>query len=305
MRFRLLPLLLLLSPAHADPQPLILRNAMCEVTAQADPFPRVTGFRLRNADANVLSAAAGHPEWSGVRIEYLSPAGHTAHSALPGMQAAKVSARTERFLRLEATPDPVTRLALTVELELDESLPLLRVSGLFQNTGTAPVTLAPWFIALAPYRGSLLVPWGNPADSPGALRSLHLWGDAPQPAGIEWEKSALRIDLTKRQADAPVVKLGIPYPAGTCAQLTPSHALLLWMPPAPGPRPDRDTGIAIYLSEPSSSGYVEMETVGPLTEIAPGATHSATSHLRIVGADKFPASATAEEHTATLLKLAR
>lgn len=148
------------------------------------------------------------------------------------------------------------------------------VDHVLRNTGPAPVTAAPWAITQLAVGGTALLPQATePADADGvaANRWLVLWPYTDL-AAPEIVHRRGRIEVTASAAAARC-KIGWPNRRGWLGYRLGDVLFVKWAPTYEGAAVYADAGASAQCYR--DERFIELETMGPLTEIAPGdaATH--------------------------------
>jgi hypothetical protein len=168
------------------------------------------------------------------------------------------------------------RKELSVRLAADE--PRVEVTHELENEGLWPVELAPWGITVMRPGGTAVVPFSAAEDGLQADRSLAFW-PYTSPADdrltladgtvlVEQDPDGdgrLKVGATGRDEWAAYVREGTGFVKTFAYDEDATY-------------PDRGSAVEIYTDD----GVLELETLGPLAEVAPGdsAVHTETWHLR-------------------------
>lgn len=146
------------------------------------------------------------------------------------------------------------------------------VDHLLTNRGLWPVTTAPWAITELRAGGTGMAPQAQGNDDPDGTwpnRSIALWPftDIRSPH-IRWGNRFIFVTATMA-VEAGMLKIGLPNPDGWLAYGV--DARLFVKQAAYEPRAeyfDRGSSSQIFCTQ----GFIELETQGPRTLLAPGAT---------------------------------
>jgi len=145
----------------------------------------------------------------------------------------------------------------------------LTVAHRLRNTGDAAIELAPWALTMVPLGGVALLPqpYGN-VDEAGLLpnRFLSLWPYSdPTDPRLRWGNRIMLVRATPATAN----KLGYRNAHGWLAHWLDGTLLVKSFPANLGARhPDNGCNAECYLNDE----FMEVESLGGLTELAPGAT---------------------------------
>ena len=155
-----------------------------------------------------------------------------------------------------------------------------------RNVADRPIELAPWSITQLPLGGTVLLPQRRgdagaprPTEPDAGPVAVHLLGGPALPAAGRAADA--------RRAGRPDLKLGYFNDAGWVGYVRDGAVLIRRFEPLPGqPHPDLGCNVEVYIG----SRFLELELLGPLTELAPGATIQLTERWQVlaVGADREP-----------------
>lgn len=274
------------------PDTLRLSNGVVELGIPTGHGPRVAHYGFaggpnvfgdgagaqRATPRGLWRAYGGHRLWAAPER---FPESYTIDDEPPEI----VSDGARRTLLRQAR-DPLTGLRKTLELELAPDSSEVRVRHGLANEGDAPVRVACWGITVVRPGGAALIPNLVPAPQPEALlpaRSLALWrySDLSDPRVAFGPRfTRLRCD----PAHPGPNKLGAACERGWFAYLNGGTAFVVRAPYDPAAAyPDLGCSVEIY----TEGGFCEVETLGPLTDVPPGASasHEARWSLARVGAE--------------------
>ncbi len=233
--------------------------------------PRVLALETPEGNPFAVLPDAGITRPDGSRYRFLG--GHRLWTA-PEIPEITYEA-DERPSRVEAVGDgvaveaPADGAGLIKRLEIRPSAGGWIVDHRLTNGSGSTMTVAPWAITQLRLGGEVIIPIGPSADGPTADRSLVLWPytDLGDPR-LRFGRDEVRIDAVPGPAP---LKLGIAPGSGRVAYrmdggLFGKH---VEVDPDPGAAaPDRGAAIQAYLCDE----FCELETVGPLRAIEPGAS---------------------------------
>lgn len=224
-------------------------------------FAELPHFTIPCPDAGNLTLWGGHRLW----------------------HAPEVSRRTylpdDQPVSIETTPDSV-RMVQSIEIAtglqkslvmrlLDDSATVI-IDHTITNHGMWPVTCAPWAITQMRTGGTAILPQPQTPSDPSGLqanRTLALWPYTDiNSAHIAWGNDLIRVIATMT---AGALKIGFPNPRGWIAYhrentLFVKQAVF----DAQASYPDQNSSSQCYCNDE----FLELETLGPETTIAPGDT---------------------------------
>ena len=171
-------------------------------------------------------------------------------------------------LRLTGAVERSTGLVRSMTVRLDRRRPELEVCHALRNSGETAIELAPWPITQLPLGGTVLLP--QRAATAGhhvhPNRTLVLW------PYTSWEDPRFRPRdglLTIDALSGPGLKLGYFNDHGWVGYVRDGTSLVRRFEPLPGqPHPDLGCNVEVYVG----SRYLELELLGPLGVLEPGAT---------------------------------
>ncbi len=171
-------------------------------------------------------------------------------------------------IRLTGVPEPSTGLRRSISVHLDPDRPAVQVEHELLNVGNVAVELAPWSITQLPAGGLVTLP------QPAAIvdhvvrpnRILVLWPytswDDPR---LDPRDGELRIHAQPEGW----LKVGSFIEAGWLAYDRDDVRFVCRFQPQPGMTyPDLGCNVEVYCGD----GFLELEVLGPMANLAPGAT---------------------------------
>jgi hypothetical protein len=264
------------------PNCLRIRNDTVEVIILTDVGPRIifysflggeNQFHEVRADAG-QTGAKEYVAYGGQRL-WVSP--EVERTYYPDNVACLIQ-ETSGVVRVTAPAEdrpPGTHLQKEIELRLDPSGSRVRVLHRISNHDRQATQLAPWAISMMAPGGRAILPLPPkaPLDMqhllPVGLFALWSYTDFADP---RWRLGTKYIQL--RQEAHPTGRFreqmgGIFNPAGWGAYLREGHLFMKRVSILAGARyPDHGCNFELY-SDPE---FLELETLGPLTELSPGQT---------------------------------
>jgi hypothetical protein len=236
--------------------------------------PRVVRLGLGGSKINLL---ADTPDvgWETARGRYELFGGHRLWFApenpdlvaVPDSNGLSLTA-TEVGIELEGLPEPTTGLIRSISIQLDPSAPAVELHHRLSNVGHHSIELAPWSITQLPTGGLVRLPQPGAVDEHRVRpnRLIVLWPYA------SWEDPRLELCDAECRVHAdpgPSLKIGTFVEAGAVSYTHESVTLTFrFEPVADRPHPDMGCNVEVYLDE----RFVELEVLGPLVDLGPGAT---------------------------------
>jgi hypothetical protein len=248
-----------------------LKNDFLQIEYSTDSL-RVTGL-IPTGKSNLLVDLSGAPPVSTPYGEFHFEGGHRLWHAPEAMPRTYIPERDVKVTEqsngviLELPTEPGTGIRKCIEIQLAPDRPSLVLTHTLTNDGMWPVELAPWAISQFRLGGMVILPMpvGN-SDPAGLLpnRQLVLWPYTQ----INDPRLTLRDDFILFKADAlPPFKIGYFNPHGWMAYWMDGvlfrktfhvHANTM--------HPDNNCNCEVYCNRQ----FVELESLGPLTTLAPG-----------------------------------
>ncbi len=264
-----------------------LANEFLWVEALATAGPRIIRLGLAGSARNLLAETPGEG-WETPHGRYELFGGHRLWFAPEDPD--RVAVPDGRGLVVETEPDGMrltglaelpTGLVRSMTLRLPPGRAELEVCHQLHNIADRPVDLAPWSITQLPLGGTVLLPQrpATPGHHTRPNRTLVLWPYS------DWEDPRFqpRDGLLTLDAQAGRdLKLGYFNDAGWVGYVRDGAVLIRRFQPLPGqPHPDLGCNVETYIG----SRFVELELLGPLTELAPGATIQLTERWQVLAAE--------------------
>lgn len=195
---------------------------------------------------------------------------------------------TDRGVRLVQDTEEQTGIQKTVSIALAEDDPVVEVTHELTNEGVWTVELAPWAVTVMDGGGTAVVPLSR-GDPDGLVpdRSLSLWPYTDMSdERLTFGDEAVLVDQAA-DGEGPL-KIGASATDEWAAYVVDGTAFIKEFVHDPDATyPDDGSGVEVYASAES----LELETLGPLDDIAPGesAVHTETWRLRDGVASASPA----------------
>jgi len=235
--------------------------------------PRVLGLRrdqgpeifaslpevvIDRPDSGVYWFRGGHRLWASPEIPAITYA--------PDDEPCSVTAEAE----VVSIVGPVDGAGLVKRMTLSDGPDGFVVEHELMNAGAAIIELAPWALSQIRLGGVAIVPVSGEPDEYqlSASSSLVIWPytDLADPR-VTWDPGGVLV----RAEPGPPFKVGTGPSPGRLGYLIDGHLFTKGvMPSGPGRYPDRGAVGQFYLGD----AFCELETVGPLSSLEPGASVS-------------------------------
>ena len=258
--------------ALAGHETAVLDLGYVEVTVVLDAGPRIVGYARHDVPqlfATLPGAIIEHPAYGA----YALLGGHRLWRApeLPALtyqpdDGPVAFERSQDGFRLSGSPE-ADGISKTIALRQRGRVAV--VDHTLRNEGPLPLRCAAWAITQLSTGGIAVLPHSlAPADEDGVLpnRSVIMWPYTdPSAPEIEFRSSELRIHASRRPSRA---KLGQANSRGWVAYVLGDELFVTWSPlhREALDYPDLGSSIECYRDE----RFLELESLGPLTELAPG-----------------------------------
>ncbi len=254
------------------------------LTVLAAGGPRILGLQLD--DGPNLLASTPDARWQTPWGEFALLGGHRLWHApeafprsywpdLDGPAAEPI----ERGVILRSAIDP-GGIAKTVTITIDPDRLTIDVRHELINHGLWPIELAPWAITQLAPGGLAILPLVGPQATAQPLwpdRQIAFWPYTPLPdPRLQLAADHILIDTA---ISGPPAKVGAFSLAGWLAYLHQDVAFIKWAACDPTRSyPDRNCNLEIYYDQRCT----ELETLAPLTALAPGAVVTHHERWRVV-----------------------
>jgi hypothetical protein len=181
---------------------------------------------------------------------------------------------------------PADAAGLVKELGVSGDGSRLVVEHRLANFGAAPISVAPWAITQFPLGGVAILPLGRPSTSDvyQADRSVVLWPYTNlADRRVSWLEAAALIDAMA----GPRFKIGSGPRAARLGYLKGGYLFSKEIPAAgTGQYPDRGAVAQVFVDDK----FCELESVGPITALAPGSSVSHREIWEVTGCADLPAA---------------
>jgi hypothetical protein len=269
---------------HGWPNTYRLSNGLVEARVVTDVGPRIMDFHAAGG-ANLLyvreSEAGKHGEdkWvqrGGWRLWIAPERQETTY--VPDNSRCETEIVDENTLRVTGPPQQAAGIQKRVDVTLSPGEPRLRIESHIKNIFDHPLTYAAWSLPVLRPGGRAFVPQDVGALTAfDAMRRLLLWSYTKfADPRYHFGDRLIEIDHAQVRPAPPTQsgrhddesKIGVDSAQGWAAYLLDDTLFLKRFPhDATGTYPDGGATIEVY----SSHEFLELENLGPLTTIAPGA----------------------------------
>lgn len=205
----------------------------------------------------------------------------------------------EGGVHVSSGPNPADGLEVHIELRMEPDRARVYVTHRLVNFNAWPVRTAAWAITAMHPEGVALVPLPDRglhgAGGFQASSSMHLWPytDLTDP---RWRFGRRAVAMHGTPAVITPQKMGFSVEQGWIACAVHGDLFVKRFDPIPGDYPDRGSMTEIY----ADGGVVEIETLGPWTEMAPGGTVEFSETWDVISGVKPP---TDDGEDAAILKM--
>ena len=253
-----------------------LSNDVVELIVTTDVGPRLIHFSFKGEDNEFVTlpdmvGMTGGGEWrlyGGHRFWHAPE--HPVRTYYPDNNPVTFEDHDD-FVRLVQDIEPLTGIQKEIDIRLDAHEARLCVTHRLINHTMWPVELAPWALSVMAPGGTGIVPL-PPRKSHGEsllpANTLSMWAytDMSDPRWT-WGRQVILLKQDPEN-DSPQ-KIGISSQEGWAAYARHGHLFVKFFEPAAGARyPDLNSSVELFTNEL----ILEVETLGPLVNLAPGTT---------------------------------
>jgi hypothetical protein len=252
-----------------------LENAHLWLEALATAGPRIVRLGLAGSEQNLL-AETPEVSWETPLGRYELLGGHrlwsapedSAFAAVPDSEGLEITDEGAG-IRLTGQAEPSTGLRRSIAVRLDPDAPAVAIDDELCNVSDQPMEVAPWSITQLPPGGLVRLPQPMAVAEHNVRpnRILVLWPYTSwADRRLEPRDGELRIHA---EPGPPLLKVGSFVEAGWLAYDQDGVTFVCRFTPDPAGRyPDRGCNVEIYCGD----AFLELEVLGPLVQLAPGAT---------------------------------
>lgn len=259
-----------------------LSNAHVALVVTTDVGPRIIRFGFVGEDNEFAEVPetlgqTGGSEWriyGGHRLWHAPEANPRTY--YPDNQAVSLE-QHNGFIRVVQPVEPTTGIQKEMDIALQEDAAHARVVHRLRNHNPWTVELAPWALSVMAPSGTAIIPLPPRGPHPQHLQptsSLTLWAYTDM-ADPRWTWGRRYILLRQDAAVASPQKVGASVPDGWAAYARGGHLFVKTFAHVPGaPYPDLGCSVEVF----TNAWMLELETLGPLTELPPGAAVEHVEH---------------------------
>lgn len=260
---------------HGWPNCYRLSNNVVELVVTSDVGPRIIRFAF-NGEANEFyedpatrglmggddwRLYGGHRLWHAPEIDGRTNAPDNAPVTIEPHQSGL------RVIQMAETAAVHIQKEMDITLAADHAY--VHIVHRLRNTGAWPVELAPWSLSVMAGGGRAIIPLPPRGTHPEDLLptgNLVLWAYADM-ADPRWTWGRQYI-LLQQRADGTPQKIGLGSAEGWLAYANQGHLFVKTHRYVAGADyPDKGSSVEVF----TNSDMLEMETLGPITTLAPGA----------------------------------
>ena len=267
-----------MSDFHGQPV-LHLSSEYLELDCLAEAGPRIVRLRYKGSDnlladvpeLSVPTANGPYRFWGGHRLWFAPES--MPRSYIPDADGL-VASQLPDGVALQGKPEPIAGIRKRVEIRLDRSQPRVVLTHTLTNEGLWEVELAPWALTMMRLGGTAILPNRPEAQAANELlpnRHYSLW----RYSHIDDPRLTLHDDfiVVRAMEDMAPFKIGTFNAAGWLAYWSGGVLFRKSYEVHPGlPYPDHDCNAEVYCDK----YVIELESLAPLTRLAPGASVSHT-----------------------------
>ena len=274
------------------PNCLRLSNGLVDLVVTTDVGPRIIRFGFVSQVnevkeyAEMLGRTSGD-EWriyGGHRLWHAPEAEPRSYSPDNGPVAAEEIAGG---LRLTQPTEGSTGIQKQMEIRLDPSAARVQVTHRLINRTLWPLEMAPWALSVMAQGGKVIIPLPPRGTHPEALapvNTLTMWAytDMSDP---RWTWGRKYIMLRQDPAASAPQKVGAMVPAGWVAYANHGHLFVKCFAYSAGAA-YVDYGCSVETF--TNADMLEVETLGPLSKLAPGAAVEHVEEWRLFDGVPMP-----------------
>ncbi|MBN2005242.1 MAG: hypothetical protein JXA21_17930 [Anaerolineae bacterium] len=252
-----------------------LSNGLIDIVVTGDVGPRV----IRLGFVEDVNELYENPEWLGRNgnAGWINYGGHRL------WHAPEVNPRTyapdndpvtveqyDEFVRFVQRVEPQTGIQKEIDIALNPGKAHVRVLHRLRNTTPWEVELAPWALTVMAAGGKAIMPLpprGSHSENLLPTNIMTLWAYTNM-ADSRWTWGNKYVMLQQDSGAANPQKIGLWVPDGWAAYANRHHLFVKTFTPCTGaPHPDFGCNVETF----TNKDILEVETLGPLTKLAPGA----------------------------------
>lgn len=252
-----------------------LANPHIELVVTTDVGPRIIRLAF-SGQANEFAEMADHLGKTG-GDEWRSYGGHRlwhAPEARPRTYAPDNDPVTLQQdgdrIRLIQAPEASTGIQKEIDIRLAPDRPHVQITHRLRNHNPWTIELAAWALSVMAPAGVAILPLpprGSHAENLTPTSSLALWPYTDM-TDARWTWGSRFIMLRQEPGNARPQKAGLLVHDGWMAYARAGHLFVKRFAPPAGSYPDFNCNCEVFTNQ----RMLEMETLGPLTKLAPGET---------------------------------
>ncbi len=257
-----------------------VRSEAVETFVAVEPKFRVLAVR-RPGEASLM-ADASHSD-HGLRLAFMGP-DQIPTSFDVGNVPAEIIERSPQKVRVRLAPADGLRYSVAVTTDADR--PRVTLDYELTNEASAARRVGIWSVTSYPNNGVLVMATG---EKPRSRRRLVLswWTKWPQP-GIEFGRHAIAADVSVPAAGG-VYKVGLINDTGWVAYTRNDQAIVSHSTFDPAATyPEDGANITIFQTDDRTGPRCEAEQMGPLVDVAAGASTQHTETLELLNIPPNP-----------------
>lgn len=254
-----------------------LGNDHVDLLVTGEFGPRIIRFGFIGAENEFAEvdfslAIPGHGSWrlhGGHRFWHAPE--DMIRTYIPDDEPVRIEAHGD-FIRVRQPIQQATGISKELDIALAPDRPAVNVAHRLRNHNLWPVDLAPWALSAMREGGACFLPLpGRRAPVPGelpAISTITLWQFSDMSdRRFSWGRDCIRIQHDREQ-EAPQ-KIGAQVTDGWAAYWREGKLFLKTFDYVAGARyPDGGCTVEVFFNDE----FLELETLGPLTRLAPGAS---------------------------------
>ncbi|MCL2833498.1 MAG: hypothetical protein FWD78_10050 [Treponema sp.] len=249
-----------------------LNNGKLKLIATTDVGPRIIYCGAADSGHNLfyikddqqgLTGSQEYRHYGGHRLWHSPQIGYRPNQ--PDNTAVSFSINNNSLL-LECPAEEATKVQKEIEITIDPCRPKAVIRHRIYNRGLWPIKLAPWALTMMAAGGTkiLPVPKDDTLFMPSYAISFWPW---TRPNDHRFILGQNYITLKHDSADEHWFKIGYRNTGGWGAYIVSGFMFIKRSLPVPGEYPDYGSTFETF----ADNNFIELETLGPLTSLEPGA----------------------------------
>lgn len=252
-----------------------LHNQQIDLIVTADVGPRIIRLGFIGADNEFYEDTALHGKTGGA--QWVNYGGHRLWHApeaeprtyAPDNEPVDVK-KDGDWVRFIQPVEPLTGIQKEIALKLDPTSAHVSVIHRLRNTNHWSIELAPWALSVMAAGGKAIIPQPPRLahdDCLQPINSMALWAYTDM-QDRRWNWGTRYVTLQQEAGNENPQKVGLAVPDGWVAYARNQHLFVKTFTPQPGKRyPDFGSHVEVFTNDV----MLEVETLGPLTQLAPQA----------------------------------